>query len=383
MRILNVGLDRDLLCTGDLNEVQKRQIFYSEGLSSHIFHIVKAPSDKYPRSRDLSPLVTVVPCPVSHWFLFFPKAILQSIKILRKQKIDIIQVQDPFFTGLIGLILSKLFRLPLIVGIYSDEIDNPEWLRISILNRIANFIGKYVLSNSTASRTDSLEIKNKLAKYNFPNLVYIPFLITNAEQLSSYDSRSIVIRDNLLNGKKGPLCIAVSRLEKEKNIFLMLDAFAHVAKYNPEILLAIAGSGSLKLELEKYANKVAPNAVRWLGKINNIDMSAYYQASDILLLSSDRESAARVLSEAMLAGTTIISTDTAGAKEVIDDGVTGVIVPVGDVDKFAEELHKLTNNHSKIKQMGAMGKCRAQEKVSSKVILDKLNQLYASVLRSF
>lgn len=383
MKILNIGLDRDLLETGPLSEAQKRQLVYCERLPAQILHIVKATATEDSNSRSLSASLTVIPCTVSHWIFFPLKAMFLAIKILTLEKVDVIQVQDPFLTGPIGLILSRFFKLPLIVGIYSDEIDNPVWLKASPLNHIANFIGKWVLRSATVSRTDSLAIKNKLSNYGFSNLVYIPFLITNADQFLSFDADSNLVRENLLSGKRGPLCIAVSRLEQEKNIFLMLDVISQVVKYNPEVVLAIAGNGVLYSELVDYADRVAPNAVRWLGKIDNEQLAAYYQASDILLLSSDRESAARVLYESALAGIPAISTDTAGARDIIDDGITGKIVPIRDVAKFSEELLKLINRGQKMKEMGSAAKEKVSALASSDAVLKKLNYLYSLTSKSF
>ena len=383
LRILNIGFDRDLLKTGDLSEAQKRQSFYCEMLPARIVHIVKAESLESTHIRRITSRLTVIPCPVRHWIFFIPKVLFLASSLLRKEKFDLIQVQEPFASGIVGLTLAKIFNKPLVVGLYSDEIDNPEWLKLSPLNYFANFIGKNVLKFSSGSRTDSLAIKHKLDRYQFPNLTFIPFLITNAESLSSKSEVAKKLRINLLAKKKGPLCIAVCRLEQEKNIFLMLDSIARVSEKNPEIVLAIAGSGTLYSKLVNYSNALNAGTVIWLGKVNHVEMPDYYQAADILLLSSNRESAARVLYESLLAGTPVLSTDTAGAREVVTDGLSGRIVPVGDLNAFSEALFDLSQDLLKLSKIGEVGKNAMLGLVAPSAVIKSMKNLYETAIKKF
>ena len=91
-------------------------------------HVVKAPSDAPATAIDLDPHVRIVPCPVSHWGQFLFAAIRAGAEELRSGRFDLIQVQEPYLSGLAGAVLSRRFGLPLVVGVFSDEVDNPVWL---------------------------------------------------------------------------------------------------------------------------------------------------------------------------------------------------------------------------------------------------------------
>jgi glycosyltransferase involved in cell wall biosynthesis len=87
------------------------------------------------------------------------------------------------------------------------------------------------------------------------------------------------------------------------------------------------------------------------------------------LLSSDYESSARVLSEAMLAGTAVVTTDTAGAREVVEDGVTGEIVPVDDAAAFAAAIVRVAGDPDLCRRMGDAARARADAVVSQAAVV--------------
>lgn len=380
LTILNIGLDRDLLSRDVRTEAQTRQLFYTRSLPARLVHIVKAPPGTPCTRIDLDKNLSIVPCPVRHWSQFIPAAMRLGSELLRREPFDLIQVQEPFVSGLAGVSLARRFRLPLVVGLYSDEIDNPVWLAERPLNRLANRIGKWVLRQAAAARSDSLAVAERLSHYGFRYLTYIPFLITHADRLLAPDAGAQAIRLRLLEDQPGPLLMAVCRLEQEKNIPLMLSAFASASKQHPGLVLAIAGSGSLADTLAQEAERIVPGRVRWLGWVGNTEMPAYYQAADLMLLSSNRESAARVLYESLLAGTPVLSTDTAGAREVIEDGVTGRIVPVGDLDAYTQALIELCSIPDRLDEMGREGRRRMSSRVTAEAVAQQLRAVYEKAL---
>lgn len=380
LTILNIGLDRDLLSRDARTEAQIRQLFYTHSLPARLVHIVKAPPGTPCTRIDLDENLSIVPCPVRHWSQFIPAAFRLGGELLRQESFDLIQVQEPFVSGLAGASLARRFRLPLVVGLYSDEIDNPVWLAERPLNRLANRIGKWVLRRAAAARSDSLAVAERLSHYGFRNLTYIPFLITHADKLLTLDARAHEIRLRLLDGSAGPLLLAVCRLEQEKNIPLMLSAFAGAARHHVGLVLAIAGHGSLADTLMQEAERIVPDRVRWLGWVGNTEMPAYYQAADLLLLSSNRESAARVLYESLLAGTPALSTDTADAREVIEDGVTGRIVPVCDLDAYTQTLIELCSAPDRLDQMGREGRQQMSSRVTAEAVAQQLRAVYEKAL---
>lgn len=380
INILNIGLDRGLLASGEPEEVQVRQSFYAKNLPARLVHIVKAPFGSPSQTIDIDGPLSIVPCPVRHWSQFVPAAIRLGAELLRRESFDLIQVQEPFVCGLVGAYLAKRFRIPLVVGLFSDEIDNPVWLKERKLNRIANVIGKYVLRQAAATRTDSRAVAARVAGIGCRNLTYIPFLITNANRLLISSDHVAEIRDGLLASLPGPLLLAVNRLESEKNVSLMLRALAVASRKLPGLVLAIAGTGRLESLLREEAERLLPGRVHWLGWVPSEQMADYYQAADLMLISSDRESAARVLFESFLAGTPVISTATAGANEVIEDAVTGRIVAVGDETAFANAVVELGGDPDRLVEMGERGRERMRQTVTADAVVGQLRDFYRAAM---
>jgi glycosyltransferase involved in cell wall biosynthesis len=381
LSILNIGLDRDLLALDQRTEAQDRQLVYARGIPARLVHVVKAPSNTSSTTVDIDAHVRVVPCPVSHWGQFPFAAIREGARQLRSERFDLIQVQEPYLSGLAGAVLSWRFGLPLVVGVFSDEVDNPIWLGERRLNRTANRMAKWVLRRAAAIRVDSRSVVERLSGRGYRNLKYVPVLITDAERLLAPSMQAPSVRLRLLESRPGPLLLAVCRLEPEKNISLMLRAVGEAVKSIPGLVLAVAGDGRMAAALATEAANIAPNCVRWLGRIANAEMSAYYQAADLVLLSSDRESAARVLWESLLSGTPVLTTDTAGAREVIDDGISGRVVPIGDHKAFAEALADLCGDVERLAHLGAEGRRRVARIATAQAVLDGLRGLYQCALQ--
>lgn len=380
LAILNIGLDRELLIRGESTEAQQRQLFYCQQLPARIVHLVKAPADYPAAPFDLDPALHIVPCPVRHWAGFVPIAIAKGTALLKTERFDLIQVQEPYLAGIAGAYLSRRFGVPLVAGLYSDEVDNPAWLAERWLNRLANRVAKAVLRRAAGTRTDSCAVAERVAGGGYRHLTYIPFLITHAERLVAADAGAPSLRERLLAGRDGPLLLAVSRLEAEKNLPLMLRAVAAVVERQPGLVLAVAGSGRLAETLAREAAALLPGRVRWLGWVASDALAAYYQAADLMLISSDRESAARVLTESLLAGTPVLSTDTAGAREVVEDGVSGRIVPVGDAAAYAQALIELTTDLARMAQMGANGQKRMRTSVTAEAVVTQLRNFYRGAM---
>src|SRR5262249_3197853 len=140
------------------------------------------------------------------------------------------------------------------------------------------------------------------------------------------------------------------------------------------------GDGSLRDRLTAEGQRLIPGRLRWLGRLPAGDMPRHYQAADLTLLSSNRESAARVLYESLLAGTPVLTTDTAGAREVVEDNGTGRIVPIGDGCAFAQALCELCGDPGRLRVMGEAGRRRMRGMVTAEPVARQLRQVYDTAL---
>ena len=133
--------------------------------------------------------------------------------------------------------------------------------------------------------------------------------------------------------------VTVGRLESQKNQKMLLEAFMKVKDFYPQMRLEIYGEGSQRCELEKMISSFnLGGSVFLMGAFKDI-FSKIYDAK-LFVLSSDFEGMPNALIEAMSLGIPSISTDCpcGGPRMLIQDGINGYLVPVGNADLLAEKI---------------------------------------------
>lgn len=139
--------------------------------------------------------------------------------------------------------------------------------------------------------------------------------------------------------------VSVGRLEAQKNQKLLIDAFELIASDFPEYQLTIYGEGSLRKELEEYIKaKGLQERVFLPGNKNNIQ--EHIKDASLFVLSSDYEGIPNALIESMAIGLPCVSTDCSpgGARELIKEGVNGLITPCGDAKKLSSAMRMMLSN---------------------------------------
>ncbi len=156
------------------------------------------------------------------------------------------------------------------------------------------------------------------------------------------DSARAAARERAGAGEAGLLVLFAGRLEEEKGVDVLLDAWRR-AGLGDDARLALAGSGPLE-----GAARAAGRGVRCLGYVAAADLPALYAAADVLVLPSIRtatfvEPWGLVINEAMLQRTPVIASDAVGAVAggLVRDGRNGLVFPAGDAGALAARLGSL------------------------------------------
>jgi len=149
--------------------------------------------------------------------------------------------------------------------------------------------------------------------------------------------------------------------ERYKGMDTLITALPRLLTRWPELQLVLAGSGDDRGWLQDLAEKngVAMH-VHFLSGLSTKELAACYAACEIFALPSRAEGFGLVYLEAMAKGKPVIGGLHGGAAEVIQDGVTGYLVPHGDPIQLATSLEALLADPAHAKQMGAKGKERVE-----------------------
>ena len=135
--------------------------------------------------------------------------------------------------------------------------------------------------------------------------------------------------------ENAPLILALGRLHENKAFDVLLEALARV----PSTYLWLAGEGPLRGELESLAEKLGIKPrVRFLGWSDNT--AALFAAADLFVCPSRHEPLGNVVIEAWAAGVPVIATDSLGPGTLIEQGRTGLLVPVDDANSLAHAIRR-------------------------------------------
>ena len=164
-----------------------------------------------------------------------------------------------------------------------------------------------------------------------------------------------------LNGTPRIGCVA--RLSSEKGVEHLIEAFVGVRKHFPNAQLAIAGQGPLQGTLEARARALDLNgSVEFLGFRS--DIAPFLRSLDLFVLPSLTEGIPLALLEAMATGLPVVATAVGGVPEVIEDGVSGVLVPHGNVGALERSVLGLLAAPERCAALGASASARIKSEFS-------------------
>jgi glycosyltransferase involved in cell wall biosynthesis len=164
----------------------------------------------------------------------------------------------------------------------------------------------------------------------------------------------------------------VGRLDANKNQAMLVRAIAPML--SPKLRLVIVGDGPTRADVEAAA--AGSPYVVLTGR--RMDVPRVIHAFDVFALSSISEGLPLVVPEAMAAALPIVSTAVGGIPSVVDDGVTGLLVPV-DEHAFANALGVLANDRPRARAMGAAAREIALARYSADRMVEAYLALYASI----
>jgi phosphatidylinositol alpha-1,6-mannosyltransferase len=149
--------------------------------------------------------------------------------------------------------------------------------------------------------------------------------------------------------------------ERYKGMDTLITALPRLLTRWPEVQLVLVGTGDDRAWLEDLMEKNGVHRhVHFLGGLSYSELAACYRACEIFALPSLGEGFGLVYLEAMACGKPVVGGSHGGAPEIIEDGVTGYLVPHGDPIQLATCIETLLADPAHAKEMGARGRQRAE-----------------------
>jgi len=255
----------------------------------------------------------------------------------------------------IALLASRIKRKPFIIW------EETWYLGLGLLRKILYTLSTFLLRNSNAIVVSGSKSKEYIISYGVD--IKKIFIAPNASLSYSYvNEEKLQVVLHQLNLENTKVILYLGRLIKRKGVEYLINAFKIVQENMKNCTLLIAGSGCLKLELQKICQKLDLNNVHFLGYVTEDFKRILYSISDVFVLPSIKtdglsEVWGLTVNEAMSSGTPVICTDAVGAAyDLILDGINGYIIKEKDYKNLAKAiLNTIADNQVTIK-MGISSK---------------------------
>lgn len=262
-------------------------------------------------------------------------------------------------------------RLPVITTLHGTDIT------LVGADRSYLPITKYALEQSDGVTAISDYLKEAtIEHFAFDRIEVIPNFVSPDEYRPKIDCD---LRE-YLTPDGSPVLVHVSNFRPVKRPVDCVEIFARVLK-KTKARLVMVGDGSERTNCIHRARclGIADQCV-FVGKQARI--VDYLCASDILLLPSEQESFGLAALEAMACELPIIASRVGGLPEVVDDGETGFLSPVGDVDKMADDVVRLLSDKKFRRQMGRRARESAISRYSTDKIIPQYIEFYERIIQS-
>jgi glycosyltransferase involved in cell wall biosynthesis len=202
-------------------------------------------------------------------------------------------------------------------------------------------------------------------------------LIHNGVDLQRYNHQQpcCTLHDEYSIPEDAPIVGVVARLEAEKGHRTLIDAWPEVLAAVPNAWLLVIGEGSERDALEAEAASLGVNErVVFTGRRE--DVPAVTAALDVAVLPSYREAQGLSVLEAMALSRPVVASNVGGIPGMIEDGVTGLLVPPNDCDALAAALIKLLTDHPYADMIARRGHDLVHERFCIELMVNSIESIY-------
>ena len=334
--ILSFGYTRGLW-DGEGAEDFQRMMEYARHLDEYVI-VANSYKRHGLKPRRLAPHVEAIPTDAHGPLHSLWRMLCIGVTVLRQRRISIIQAQDPLATGLVAVILGKIFRLPVNVCIFGPNAHDEHWLASHWSHRAQAPLMRWVMRQSRAIQVDGQLTARRLIAAG-----YAPECVTVKPMVPMNLDRFLQIERTPRTPGTPVRLLFVGRFVSQKNLGMLIEVAKLLrARGGPAFEITLVGEGIALAPLQAAVERDGLQAlVKFRGQMPREQISEAFAEADIFVLTSDYEGYPRVLMEAAAAALPAVTTEISGADEALVDGSGGYIVPVRDPQAFVEKAAAL------------------------------------------
>jgi glycosyltransferase involved in cell wall biosynthesis len=329
-----------------------------------------------PMSRQLNPVKDFI-------------ALARIVAALRRIRPEVVNASTPK-AGLLTLLAAKIVGTPLRIytlrglRLEGEKTGSLTYRILRSSERLASACAHWVVCVSPSLRDRAVEI----GAVPPGKAIVLGSGSSNGIDLRRFRRRNPgdaeLTRLRKLFGISGsqPVVGFVGRLAADKGIDTLISAFV-AARDDDGVKAQLLLIGDIETEDPPSAETLRIIAERAdiisAGQVT--DPAAFYSLMDLLAFPSRREGLPNAVLEAAASGVPAITTDATGAVDSVVDGVTGVVVPVGNPSRLQSALVELINDSDRRRELGAAAVERVRAEFDSQLVWARLNELYGTITR--
>jgi len=341
--------------------------------------------------------------------LYYREYFMQVARELRTHPVDVLHF--PQQLQFAGHFKRAIPRAKIVLHMHQDELAQLDY---DLLRRqLANVDSVVTVSDFVTDR----------ARARFPEHAAAIHTIGNGVDVRRF-SPDVQRGNGSL--KQAPRLLFVGRISPDKGVHLLVEAFDRVARERPDVELTLVGKvGMLPFDLvnllladdadaleslrpfygqstlawlskevlgqkrsyrQQLEARLSPQSaarVHFVGSVSLEELIRLYSQADLLVLPSVwRESYGMPIAESMASGVAVLASDTGGVPELIDEGVTGRLVPRLDVDALAGAMRDLLADRERLHRMGQAARQRAERLLTWDRSAERLERVYLDLVNA-
>lgn len=236
-------------------------------------------------------------------------------------------------------------------------------------NSIFRLLGRFALNKADSIVAVSCFIRERLS------------LVTDVDR-NRITVAPMGVDDSLFKAKKtqnrdDTSLLFVGRLEEKKGLVYLIEAMTKVLQKCPEVVLRIVGDGTQKTRLQQLTSeKGLSRSVLFVGAVEHPRLPAFFEKSAVFVAPSvnldyDVEGLPVVLLEAIASGLPVITTDAGGITDIIEDGITGILVPQRNADHLADSIVELLEDRELREKIALRASVKLRERFTWEAVAKK------------
>lgn len=272
--------------------------------------------------------------------------------------------------------------IPLVITIHGFEPFEPLMLNSQHFHGIIGYYRKIFMQNMAKKSISKASTLVSIAGNYLSSIM--GNLVNEKEIFNIPNPISDKIWGSITNIVKGPIILSPGTINERKNQIVLVQAFAKVAERIVDAELRIAGGSSdvnYFNDLMMVIDSLGLNKrVIFLGHLNEQELKEEYASAAIIALASLQETFPMVISQGMVAGKAIVATRTGGLPFIVEEGKTGLLSDINDINGLAEKMIFLLLNPIEREKIGKNAKLFADNNFASYRVALQIQNLYRHVL---